>query len=52
MLYQGPKESKRLKLRKNKAFGLPIRKRRGPNPLRVHKEGPKPMNWQVSGLIK
>ena len=52
MLYQGPKQSKGLKPRKNKAFGLPIRKRRGLNPLRAHKEGPKAMNGQVSGPIK
>ena len=51
MLYQGSKQSKGLKLRKNKAFGLPKRKRRGPNPLRVHKKGPKSM-WASFGLHK
>ena len=52
MLYQGPKQNKVLKPKKNKVFRLSIRKKRGPNPSRVHKEGPKSTNGQVSGPIK
>ena len=50
MLYQSLKQSKGLKSRK--AFGLSIKKGEGPNPLRVNRKGPKPMNGQALDLTK
>ena len=48
MLYQSPKQRKGLKSRKK--FGLS--KGGGPNPLRVHRKGPKPMDRQALDLTK
>ena len=45
MLCQSPKQYKELK-----SFGLS--KGGGPNPLRVHRKGPKPINGQALDLTK
>ena len=48
ILYQNPKQHKGLKSRKHLGF----HKGRGPNPLKVHRKGPKPMDGQALDLMK